>query len=89
MPEFVFFLADFEQVFYEITFFWKSLLYLLVVVHETFFLARNNAATQKIKGSSGSRKHRKLTFSSTFCNVGGCKAQIYLRLQLTKNGCLL
>ena len=36
MPEFVFFLADFEQVFYEITFVWKSLLYLLVVVHETF-----------------------------------------------------
>ena len=29
--------------------------------------------------------HRKLTCGSTFCNVGGCKTQIYLRLQLTKN----
>ena len=35
MPHF-FFLVDFEQVFYEIVFVWKSLFYFVVVVHETF-----------------------------------------------------
>ena len=32
----VFFLVDFEQVFYEIAFVWKSLFPFVVVVHETF-----------------------------------------------------
>ena len=35
MPE-IFFLVDFEQVFYKIFFVWKSLFHFVVVVHETF-----------------------------------------------------
>ena len=39
-----------------------------------------------MKGSSYSGNHRKLTCASSFCNVGGCKIQIYLK-SLRKRSC--
>ena len=54
------------------------------------FLTRNNvAAPKKWRAAVVLEINRKLTCGSKFFNVGGCKTQTYLRLQLTKNGRLL
>ena len=52
---------------------------------ETIFARNNVAAQKKLRVVVVLEIHRKLTCGSTFCNVAGCKTQIYLRLLLSKN----
>ena len=63
------------QVFYKVSFVWRSYFRIFVVViYETFSQDQCRWRALVVL-----EMHRKLTWGSSFCNVGACKTQIYLK----------